>query len=115
MKRRLLILCGLILPAAFLSACGTTSTQYAEDIKGYAVTQGRIVKVEGLSTDNLQPLQDGLATVIGKSGCRVTLRFDSERSKVFEVGEGVILVHGHESDYILEPHVSAVNSANGSP
>ena len=96
--------------ASCLTACGTTAASYVDSMHGCAVTQGRIVKIENLSTQDLQPLADGLATIVGQPacqpGCRVTLRFDSERSKVFDVRQGVILVHGPEVDYVLEPHGS---------
>ena len=90
--------------AALLSACGTSSAKYVgeQNQKGYAVTRGKIAKIENLTTENLVSLSDGLAMTVTQSPCRVTLLFDGDKIKTFELAKGVIIVHGEEADYILQ-------------
>ena len=104
MKRLLLsCVCGLVLTFS-LASCSTSSAKYIDEIRGYAVTRGRITKIENLHAEELQSLSDGLAMTLVENGCRVTMKFDADEEavQIFDIGEGVILVHGYDSDYILE-------------
>jgi len=93
---------GVVLGAlALLGACASSSTSYIADQTGYAVTRGRIVAVENLYTDNIEPLADGLAVTVSQPGCRVTMQFEDERTMEFDVDPGVVLVYGYGDDYIM--------------
>lgn len=95
-------ICSLFL-ALTLSACSTTSSgSYVADMTGFSVTEGRIQKITGLATDKVEPLSDGLAVTLSAQGCSVVIEFANDTTKVFDLGPGVILVHGYEKDYILQ-------------
>jgi len=85
-----------------LASCSLSSESYHEEKKGYSATTGRIVRIENLCTEKLEPLSDGIAVTVAKSGCKVWLTFDDEQTRVFELDPGVIIVHGPGRDYILE-------------
>ncbi len=104
MKRFLILgACGFVVTFC-LASCSTSSAKYIEEIRGYAVTRGRITKIENLHAEELESLSDGLAMTLVENGCRITMKFDEDEEavRIFDIGEGVILVHGYDSDYILE-------------
>lgn len=84
-----------------LSGCGTSSESYIAGTSGYAVTRGRITRIENLSSEKLTPLTDGLVIEVGGRGCQVTIQFDGDTTRVFDVGSRVLLVHGTDGDAIL--------------
>ncbi len=87
-----------------LSACGVTRESYIEDKKshGYSMTRGRVVLVEGLSSNKIEPLADGTALTITLGKARLTLKFENELTQAFDLGPGVVVVLGSESDCILQ-------------
>lgn len=91
---------GLIL-AAMLQACSTTSHSYVVDSSDYSVVRGEIVDVQNLTAQEFRHLSDGVAIVLSGSGGRVTIRFDADQEKTFEVGDGAVVVFGDGSDYLL--------------
>ena len=95
---RTLVLLTLV---AGLSSCTVTSREYVEDLAGYSVTEGRIIRISNLQSESLESLEDGLAITLNRPGCQVWIEFDSGESKLFKLDPGVILVHGYESDFIL--------------
>lgn len=97
-RDRVLVPAGLIV---ILSGCGTSSESYIADTSGYAVTRGRITRIENLWTEKLTPLTDGLAIEVGGRGCQVTIQFDEDTTRVFDAGRGVVIVHGTDGDAIL--------------
>ena len=96
---------------AGLCSCAVTSREYVEDLAGYSVTEGRITRIDGLQTEALVPLEDGLAVTVSEPGGTVWIMFDTGESSSFELDRGMILVHGYESDFILR---SALGSS-GAP
>ena len=90
----------LIACATFVS-CSTSSQSYVEEISGYAVTRGRIQRVEDLHTDQMQPLTDGVAITVSRPGCRVSMLFDNDETRVIETDRGAIIVYGYANDYVL--------------
>ena len=90
--------------ASGLSSCSISSKTYVSEIRGYSVTAGRITRIENLYAEEFQPLSDGVAMKLVEDGCTVTMRFSEtdEQQRIFEIGEGVILVKGFDGDYILE-------------
>ena len=95
--------CITALCAAFgLASCSLSSESYHEEKEGYSATAGRIVKIENLTAERFEPLSDGVAITVAAPGCRVWLTFENEETRVFDIGRGVIIVHGPSRDYILE-------------
>lgn len=88
---------------AGVPACSTTGARYVEGMRGFAVIKGRITRIEALTADMILPLADGRALTVSKPGCRVTIRFDEDRMQVLDLGPGMMVVTGEESDYILQP------------
>ena len=88
-----------------LTACGTTMEKYVDEKKsvGYSVTRGRIVIIEGLSSNKLEPLSDATAITVSQGQARVTLKFANEQMQVFDVLPGVVIVLGSEADSVLKP------------
>lgn len=87
-----------------LSSCTISSKTYVSEIRGYSVTRGTITRIENLYADEFKPLSDGVAMTLVENGCTVTMQFQEgeDQTRVFEIGEGVILVKGSGGDYILE-------------
>lgn len=87
-----------------LVSCGITRESYIEEKKshGYSMTKGRVVLVEGLSSNKIEPLSDGTALTVSQGKARITLKFDSELTQAFDVGSGVVIVLGSDSDCILQ-------------
>ncbi len=97
------ILCITALCATFgLASCSLSSEAYHEEKKGYSATTGRIVKIQNLSAEKFEPLSDGVAVTVAAPGCQVWLKFENEETRVFDLGPGVVIVHGPDRDYILE-------------
>ncbi len=90
---------------ACLSACATSAESYIAEMPGYSVVHGRITRIENLHTEDVTPLSDGMVFVLSRPDCRVSIEFEDEQRKVFNVGQGVILVHGAAGDYILESEI----------
>ena len=99
-SNRVLVL--VLATAALLTSCSVSSESYVAEISGYSVTRGRIMRIENLHANAVQPLQDGVAITLSRPGCLVTIRFDNDESRVMKTGRGVIIVHGYANDYILE-------------
>ena len=87
-----------------LSSCSVSSSQFVNGIRGYSITRGRIIRIDNLYAEQFKPLSDGVAMTIAEDGCSVTVQFreGDDQTKIFEIGEGVILVKGYDGDYILE-------------
>ena len=90
---------------ACLSACAMSAESYIAEMPGYSVVHGRITRIENLHTEDVTPLSDGMVFVLSRPDCRVSIEFEDEQRKVFNVGQGVILVHGAAGDYILESEI----------
>ena len=90
---------------ASLSACKTTAESYVAEMPGYSVVTGRITRIENLHTEDVTPLSDGMVFVLSQPDCRVSITFEDDQRKVFNVGQGVIIVHGAKGDYILESEI----------
>ena len=103
--RRCRELIGVALVSALVSSCATSSSQFVGRAKGYARHVGQITSIEGVSSDKLEELADGVAITLS-APARVTLVFDEResRSKVFELESGDIIVCGEGADSILEPY-----------
>ena len=93
----------------FLTSCSMSSAQYVLGVRGYSVTRGRITRIDNLYANEFKPLSDGVAMVLSENGCSVTMQFEEgdEQLKVFDIGEGVIVVKGYRGDYILESRSDA--------
>ena len=100
MKRLMMALfvCGI----ACLSACSTSAESYVQDMPGYSIVKGRFTRIENMHSEEMTPLSDGIAFVLSRSDCRVSVEFDDYQHKVFNLDQGVILVHGADHDYILQ-------------
>ncbi len=87
-----------------LSSCSISSESFVNQIRGYSITRGRITRIDNLYAEEFKPLSDGVAMTIAEDGCSVTVQFreGDDQTKIFEIGEGVILVKGYDGDYILE-------------
>ena len=100
---------GLLILAAGLSSCMLSSRGYVDEITGYSVTEGRITRIVSLDSENMEPLTDGMAYTVSHSGCRVSMTFENGESKEFDLGRGVIIVHGYKSDFILQSELGSEN------
>ena len=100
MKRLMtaLFVCGI----ACLSSCSTSAEDYVQEMPGYSIVKGRFTRVENLHSEEMTPLADGIVFVLSRSDCRVSMEFEDEQHKVFNLDQGVILVHGNDHDYILQ-------------
>ena len=96
---------------AGLCSCASTSRSYVDDLAGYSVTEGRITRIENLEAHLIEPLADGVAMTLTQP-CRVWMEFDNGESRSFEIGSGVILVHGYDSDFILESTLQPASPPN---
>ncbi len=87
-----------------LSSCSVSSSQFVDGIRGYSITRGRIIRIDNLYAEQFKPLSDGVAMTLAEDGCSVTMQFreGDDQTKIFDIGEGVILVKGYDGDYILE-------------
>lgn len=86
-----------------LGGCGLTREKYVEEKKslGFANTRGRIVLVENLSSNKIEPLSDGTAVTVTQGTARVTVLFDNKQTQVFDAVQGTIIVFGSETDGLL--------------
>ena len=50
-----------------------------------------------------------MAYTVSHSGCRVSMTFKNGESKEFDLGKGVIIVHGYKSDFILQSELGSEN------
>jgi hypothetical protein len=96
---------GAALPFLFLavSSCATTSQEYIDAARGYAVTRGELVQLDNLNAVGKQQLADGVSLEVSSPGCRVTLRFGKE-TRTFELWPGSRVVLGRSGDAILQVH-----------
>ena len=94
-----------------LSSCSVSSSQFVDGIRGYSITRGRITRIDNLYTEQFKALSDGVAMTLAEDGCSVTMQFreGEDLTKIFDIGEGVIVVKGYDGDYILE------SRSDGSP
>ena len=90
--------------SGLLASCGTSSGSFIKMHPSYSVAKGEVVRIENMNSNEVEALSDGRAVTVSRPGCRVTLAFDEERSKVFDVDKGTILVHGKKHDYLLLPN-----------
>ena len=102
MSSRKILYTAALCAALGLASCSVSSESYHEEKQGFSATTGRIVKIQNLSAEKIEPLSDGVAMTVGAPGCQVWLQFENEETRVFDVGPGVIIVHGPGRDYILE-------------
>jgi len=58
-----------------------------------------------------------VAVTLSQSGCNVEILFDNDKTKVFDLGPGVIIVHGYDKDYILQnvSHIQSGRDPVGGP
>lgn len=103
--RPLLSCATFALGCAILSACSTSSKVYVEESKTYSVTRGRVLRIEGLTSDKVEALSDGVAITLGSTPCRMTLSFDEKRQKTLDLKQGHIVVFGPEVDYVMQPQI----------
>jgi hypothetical protein len=99
---------------AGLCSCAVNSRSYVERLAGFSVTEGRITRIDNLETDELEPLEDGLAVTLSKP-CQVWMEFDNGETRSFDLSTGVIIVHGYDSDFILESAMDPVISPAPAP
>ncbi len=90
--------------SGLLASCGTSSGSFIKMHPTYSVAKGEVVRIENMNSNEVEALSDGRAVTVSRPGCRVTLAFDEERSKVFNVDQGTILVHGKKHDFLLLPN-----------
>ncbi|MEQ8762795.1 MAG: hypothetical protein RL885_02630 [Planctomycetota bacterium] len=93
----------ILVTSALLLSCSTTSQEYVEEARGFAITQGRIVRVDGLSSRKYESLADGVAIRVDGEPCRVTVDFGG-KNKELELPDGSILLLSEERGYVLQPH-----------
>lgn len=101
--RTLCIVALLGLPLG-LSACGMTQEKYVDAKKavGYSATRGRVVLIEGLSSNKIEALSDATAITVSQGKARVTVKFANEQTQAFDLGPGVVILLGSDTDNILQ-------------
>ena len=92
---------GLILLVSSLAACSSTSRSYVENISGYSIIRGRITEVQNLSAERKMSFGDGLAVTVSQPGCKVSMRFPDNQTKILDLEPGMMIVYGSDDDYIL--------------
>ncbi len=98
-----LALASLLAITFFLPGCATTSQAYVEKARGFAVTQGRIRKILGLSSQKYESLADGVAIRIDDNPCRVTIDFGGQQ-KDLDLPPGSVLLLAEDTGYVMQPH-----------
>lgn len=105
-----------LLPALLvLGSCAATSRSFVEERPGYAVTSGRITHVEGMSSDQLTTLADGVGVEVDSAQCRVTIEFPDGRTDTLELHPPAFLVFGADRDYVLQPARSSMRQDTAMP
>ena len=61
----------------------------------------------GKTRDTKAALEDGLAVHLSEP-CRVWMEFSNGETRSFDLSTGVIIVHGYDSDFILESAMDPV-------
>ena len=92
---------GLILLVSSFAACSSTSQSFVDSMSGYSVVRGRITEIENLSADVKVSFSDGLAVTVTKPGCRVSMTFPDNQTKILDLDPGMIVVHGYAHDFVL--------------
>ena len=92
---------GLILLVSSLASCASTSRSFVEGMSGYSVVRGRITEVQNLSADLKQSLGDGLAIIVSQPGCKVSMRFPDNQTKMLDLEPGMMIVYGSNDDFVL--------------
>jgi tetratricopeptide (TPR) repeat protein len=92
----------VLLALPVCASCLTSSSQYLDDFRAYAVARGTILKVENLTMDGAMHLRDGFAVPITVPGCRVTIDFDRETQTV-DMHPGGVLVFSTNEDLLILP------------
>lgn len=92
---------GLILLVSSFAACSTTSRSFVESMSGYSVVRGRITEIENLSADLKVSFSDGLAVTVTKPGCKISMTFPDNQTKILDLDPGMIVVHGYADDFVL--------------
>ena len=95
----------LTLSLGLLAGCSTSSQAFVDDLSGFSVTRGRITHIENLSTSKVVPLTDGVAVTVSKP-CRISITFEDAQTRTMELGPGVIVVHGYETDFVLKSELA---------
>lgn len=92
---------GLILLVSSFAACSSTSQAFVDSMSGYSVVRGRITEIENLSADVKVSFSDGLAVTVTKPGCRISMTFPDNQTKILDLDPGMIVVHGYADDFVL--------------
>jgi len=92
-----------LLLLAPIAACSTSSAAFVDAQSGYSVTRGKLLRVDGLVSESLVRLGDGVAFNIDGTACKVALSFGDGSKRVLELGEEDVLVCGVDMDYVLQP------------
>jgi len=92
---------GLILLVSSFAACSSTSQTWVEGMSGYSIVKGRITEIDNLSADLKVSFADGLAVTVTKPGCKVSMTFPDNQTKVLDLDPGMIVVHGYAHDFVL--------------
>lgn len=104
MKITLIRLAATLCLASLFSSCTISASAYverAQSEQGYSMKRGRITRIEGLHTEKIEHLRDGLAITLDQAG-EVSMSFENENNALFRLDAGSIIVHGRDADFLLE-------------
>ena len=93
----------LFLGVLLVSSCGVTSKKFADKSIGFAVTRGKVVKVQNLDMVRKKQLADGVAIEINNTDCEVSMKL-GQPTEVIMMRPGSILLLGKKADFILQPY-----------
>ena len=105
----------LSFPALVLlgAACSTTSESFLDRYPGHAVTKGRVLRVESLTSNTVTALADGAAFSVDTAPCRVLLRFADGQERLLELQPSAVLVCGAKQDFVLQPATRGAGGGTG--
>lgn len=103
MTRNTFRLAVLLTLTSLTASCASTCLDFVSARPGFSTTKGQITRIDGLVTEKLQKLADGVAFEVTSGQCRVAVEFDDGEERVLELNHPDIVVCGVEADYILQP------------
>lgn len=85
------------------SGCATTAADYVDGLAGFSVTRGRLLRVNGLVSESITPLADGVVFAIDGGPCQVALEFADGSKRVLNLSSPDQLVCASDADFVLQP------------
>ena len=101
--KKFTLFCFAVASVAMLASCKLNGKGFVEKTVGYAVTRGKVVRLENLSTERKDHFGDGVGVRVQEAGCVVQLRMGQPVQEI-QLKPGSMIVMTDAEDFILQPY-----------